>query len=392
MELANSSFRDEQTLNHRVALVANTAAGMTQRVMFLYWGRRGLSRFVYEVAEAALTADPETSVSVSRQIESFAGFGRFGSRLFAVDTFANDIGAISRSWKLPMIHRALIKRLRDEKIDTVIELMPHVWSTLILSRVRRAGIRYATLIHDAEAHPGDRRTSSVSRILSSAAKNADVVLTLSETVTAGLERKYSHIHGRVHTLFHPDLNFAPPSPRQPRERGEPLRLLWLGRVLPYKGLPLFVHAVELLRQKNANIDVGVFGDGDLGDLALRLAGLNCEVVNRWLSEMEIAEILRRHDLMVMSHIESSQSGIAATAFGGGLPAICTPVGGLVEQIDHQVTGSIASDVTAPALADAIMRLSEDRQLYEQLVRNVEERRSSRSVERFVADCIASVRR
>ena len=45
------------------------------RVMFLYWGRRGLTQFALEVGRAAV-ADPglQASLSVSRQNENFAAF------------------------------------------------------------------------------------------------------------------------------------------------------------------------------------------------------------------------------------------------------------------------------------------------------------------------------
>ena len=67
----------------------------------------------------------------------------------------------------------------------------------------------------------------------------------------------------------------------------------MGRIMPYKGLPLFLDAVELLREQNVPVEIGIFGEGPLGASADRLEKLGAEVGNHWLTEAEIASVLPR---------------------------------------------------------------------------------------------------
>jgi hypothetical protein len=68
------------------------------------------------------------------------------------------------------------KRLHRDRIQAVIELMPHIWSPFVMVVVHAAGARYCTVVHDADAHPGDQ-TSWVKALIDRSPLSADVVLT-----------------------------------------------------------------------------------------------------------------------------------------------------------------------------------------------------------------------
>lgn len=363
------------------------------RVLFVYWGRRGaLPQLTREVFHAA-RHNPRVApiVSVSRQIENYQEFSELGAELFAIDTFRTNIGAVSQSWRIPILRRRLHERLRQDRTQAVIELMPHVWSPLVMPTVRAAGVRYCTIIHDAEAHTGDR-TGWVNGILDLSIRSADVVFTLSAAVANRLSETGKISHDKLVTLFHPDFSYGAPVQRTSPIPGEPLRLLFLGRILPYKGLPLFLDMVDLLRGEGVAVEAGVFGEGDLGSNAARLECMGAEVVNRWLSESEIAEILPRYHAMVLSHIEASQSGVAAAAFGAALPVIATPVGGLVEQVRDGETGILARRADAPALAEAAKRLLLDADFYSATCQTMFRLASQRSMTRFVDEIVEAALR
>jgi glycosyltransferase involved in cell wall biosynthesis len=145
-------------------------------------------------------------------------------------------------------------------------------------------------------------------------------------------------------------------------------------------------ALDLLADDGIAVELGVFGEGPLGPNAERLKRLGAEVVNRWLTGRELATILSRFHAVVLSHTEASQSGIAAAAFGAGLPVIATPVGGLMEQIIDGQTGVLALRADAPNLAEAIKRLMLDPTLYRAIRHNIAATRENRSMAHFVKDC------
>ena len=238
-------------------------------------------------------------------------------------------------------------------------------------------------MHDAEPHPGDA-TARLQPLLRRAAVRADHVVTLSGAVTDRLLAQGRLSPDRLTTLFLPDLDYG--GPRIGPTGNGPLRVLFLGRIMPYKGLSLFVDALERLQASGIAVRAGVFGEGELGAEAARLRRLGAEVVNRWLTEDEIAGVLARYDVMVVAHVEASQSGVVATAFGAGLPVVATPVGGLPEQVHDGVSGLVLPTVSATALSEAITRLASDRNLLATLRDGVAAQRENRSMRRFVEAC------
>lgn len=361
--------------------------------MFLYWGRRGaLNQFTLNLGREALrNASIVPTVSISRQSLNFAAYGEMSEALFPVNTFKTNVGACTKAWQVPLLRRKLLERIARDRTQVVITLMPHVWTSLMAPEIRRSGVRYATIIHDADPHPGDP-TSVLHRWLLRDALVADHVFTLSGAVARRLVEQARVPSSRITPLFHPDLVYGPRAEFRPPEPGEPLRLLFFGRILPYKGLSLLLDAVEVLTKQGIAVELGVFGEGPLGSDAERLARLGAEVVNRWLPDDEISAIIQRYHAIILSHTEASQSAVAATAFGMGCPVIATPVGGLTEQIRNDETGVLAVDVDAESLADATKRLLLDSVLYQKICHRIWAERETRSMTRFVQDCVTSALR
>jgi glycosyltransferase involved in cell wall biosynthesis len=208
-------------------------------------------------------------------------------------------------------------------------------------------------------------------------------VTLSQSVTNELFSRSAIPRDRVVKLFLPNLYYGDPPKPHRRDPASPLRLLFFGRMLPYKGLPIFVSAVEKIRASGVPIEIGVFGEGHLGHESRRLEALGATIVNRWIAEAEIDGIFARYDALVLSHIEASQSGVASVALGSGLPIATTPVGGLTEQVIHEVNGLVADSVTADALAAQIFRLATEAGLYDRLSSMISQGSSQQSMSAFL---------
>lgn len=358
--------------------------------MFLYWGRRGaMPQFTLQLAHAALAIPGLTpTICISRQNALFAQYTDLGEALLAVDTFATNLGALTQAWRLPAIKTRLAAHIKEHNIQAVIDLMPHIWSPYIVPTIKAASARYVAIAHDASAHPGDT-THRVKSLIDRCLTSADCVITLSQSVADHLAATGTVPPERIVPLFLPDLDFGTTQSLPAPGPGEPLRLIFLGRIMPYKGLGLLLDALDIGRAQGHRVHLGVFGEGHLAPHQQRLANLNAEVINRWLTEAEIADVLPRYHAAVLSHTEASQSGVAAIAFGAGLPVIATPVGGLIEQIQDGITGLLATEPTAPALAAAITRLATNPILYATLRSNIAASQDTRSMRRFVQACITA---
>jgi glycosyltransferase involved in cell wall biosynthesis len=136
------------------------------------------------------------------------------------------------------------------------------------------------------------------------------------------------------------------------------------------------------------VELGVAGLGNIGPERRRLTALGAEVINRRIEDDEIGPLLARYDAMALSHIEASQSGVAAAAFGNCMPVVAMPVGGIAAQVVDGRTGLMAHRVSARSFADAIHRLAVDPALYERISRNLRETAQDRSMARFVDEVVA----
>jgi glycosyltransferase involved in cell wall biosynthesis len=369
--------------------VGNAAAAVERegnlhrRILFAYWGRRGaLSRFTLNLAQACLDI-PQlgATISVSRQNEIFDQFLPLEPRLLQVSTFESPLGALTAPVRIRRLRRDLMHRVKAQRIQAVVTLMPHVWSPLLSPSIRRNGVRYLTIVHDAAPHLGDR-TGLATRWLLRDTRFADLVITLSATVAEQLAATGRVPRDKLVTLFHPDLDYRA-KPRGAVSRKGSFRCLFFGRIMPYKGLPLLLDAWESLRAEGLPLELGVYGEGDLSACADRLHRLGAEVVNTWIPDDGIGPIFDRFDAVVLPNIEASQSGVAAVALASGLPIIATPVGGLTEQVRDGETGILARAADAPSLAEAIRRLALDPALHSSIQHNIAATREGRSMRRFV---------
>src|ERR1700678_1838789 len=123
------------------------------RTLFTYWGRRGaISELVLELSKVA---DGDALFSASRQNELFDQISRSGGGIIPVDTFNRGFGAVSNLFRLPPIRRQILAAIEQYRIDQVVVLMSHVWTPLLADSIRRTGVRYVVIVHDAADHPGD---------------------------------------------------------------------------------------------------------------------------------------------------------------------------------------------------------------------------------------------
>jgi glycosyltransferase involved in cell wall biosynthesis len=336
-------------------LAADQGPVRTSSLLFAYWGRRGAGPTLTEAMVRAAQQDPALTVSLS-----FARQGERSNDLLAltpeplvIDSFDSALGALAATARLPALHRQLTSAIKARGVDWVITVMPHLWGRLLASAAHRAGARYAVIVHDAQAHPGEE-SWLLDRLATAEIKAADRVIACSAHVARALKSRHGALP--LTTLFHPPFDFGTTTAPTPRERPrQPLRLLFFGRLLPYKGLPLLLKAHRLLRTQGLDCALSIVGDGATEGLTLDTPDVT--LVNRWIAEPEIPGVLAEADILVAPYVEASQSGVIAAALAAGLPVVATPVGGLVEQVFPGQTGIVADAVTAEAVADAIRALA-----------------------------------
>ena len=339
------------------------------RVLIWHWGRRGGGpRYTLELARVlAGHQELEIYLSLSRQCEILDSFRAIDVPRHEIDTYTSQSGFILRSLQLPQLRRQFARFLRATKIDLVFCTMDHLWNTAVTGCFRGMRIPYLLAVHDAVRHPGESgplRDWLLRRDIAA----ADGVLTLTENVRNAVVGKYQFPLSRTWVAPHGVFTYGACGGK-PRSapQGRPLRLLFFGRILPYKGLELLLEAVRRLQETNYPVELEIWGAGDLSPYKAQLHGLHSvRLENRWIQEGEIEGILAQTDLCVLPYREASQSGVVPTAFASGMPVLVTPLPGLLEQVKHGQNALVAAGFTAEALAEQIRTFSIDRDLYHRL--------------------------
>jgi hypothetical protein len=105
----------------------------------------------------------------------------------------------------------------------------------------------------------------------------------------------------------------------PRSRANPYGYCFSAALCRIRGCQCYSIWWKSWLKECISVEVGVFGEGTLGASTKWLSAMGAEVINRWLTENEIAAILPRYHALVLSYTEASQSAVVAAAFGAGLP-------------------------------------------------------------------------
>lgn len=325
------------------------------RLLIWQWGRRGAGpRFAMELAAALRGAPGITPVlSLSRQSELMET-GATDCDL-PVDTYRSAVGWALRLASAPILIPQLMRRLRRLDLDAAICAMPGPLDLVMGAALRRVGVPFAVVVHDADLHPGDTlRLQAVfqRRLL----RQAGALVSLSRHVGHRLEEQ-GVLEGRpLLGAALSSFSFGP-VPAAPGGHGGRLRLLSFGRLLPYKGLDLLLGALQALGP--GRLEVRIVGQGPPSpvlDALARLPGVQVE--NRWVPESELGALLAWSDAVVLSHREASQSGVAAAAIAARRWIVSTQVGGLAEQLGGDPLARLC-EPTAEGLAQAIGSLLSD---------------------------------
>ena len=367
------------------------AAAGELRIVFLYLGRGGaLGTFAQSLAGSARQAQGVAASFVVSQMNPCLEALRREAATLALPTFEPG-SAIATARNFLAARRMLHAHLSALRPHAVVNLMPHVWTPLWVPAIRKAGIPFVSIVHDAVRHPGDA-TGRLLWWLHREARAADLVVTLSRHVGAQLDELGVVPAHRIARLFLPDFVYGPLRTPMNRRDARPLRLLFFGRILAYKGLPVLLDAVEQLRGEGLTVELGIAGAGDLRSCRARIEALGGEIINRWIEDREVGPLLARYDAMAVPYVECSQSAAAATALGAGMPLVGMPVGGLSEQIIDGVNGVLAHQATAAGLAGAIRRLAIDGALHARLCAGLRATRRERSADLFLSMLVGEVRR
>ncbi|HEX3816139.1 MAG TPA: D-inositol-3-phosphate glycosyltransferase [Mycobacteriales bacterium] len=153
-------------------------------------------------------------------------------------------------------------------------------------------------------------------------------------------------------------------------------LVFVGRIQPHKAPDLLIRAAALLPELAGRLTVAIVGgasghgyaDGTLPALVRELGLTDAVRFVPPVSRTALAAVYRAADVMVMPSRSESFGLAALEAQACGTPVVATPVGGLPQAVDDEVSGLLTEGHEPAQIAAAIRRIVTDPELAARLGR------------------------
>jgi len=204
-------------------------------------------------------------------------------------------------------------------------------------------------IHDYFTHNGEQ-----SRLIEALQKKclleADKVICLTDYVRQQINNDLGHGQ-KITVLPHPiiDLGIKNTLTHSPQPK-----LLFLGRGVAYKGIHNLIAAVSDLPIQQMTIA------GKMTD-SITSTTEKVSIIDNYISEERMKELLLSHHILVLPYTEASQSGILTIGIAAQMVMVVSRIGGLPEQLSENA--AVWVEPTKASLKEGIRSVIENGQKY-----------------------------
>ncbi len=178
-------------------------------------------------------------------------------------------------------------------------------------------------------------------------------------------------------VIHWGVNPARFAPQEEQRPDGPLRLLYVGQVIPEKGVHTAIDAVAgIVGSQRCNVTLTIAGGSSkpayLAEQQSRVVTLGLTEAVRFVGQLErtaLAELYRTHDVLVFASIWDEPFAITPLeAMAAGLAVVATNTGGSSEVFKDRENCLLFPAGDAAACAEAIITLSTDGELRQKIRR------------------------
>lgn len=259
--------------------------------------------------------------------------------------------------------RGVVEAILEFEPDIIHHHWPCGTMDFLFGRIARHRIPYIVTLHVSIAskqHILDRFWYRLFGLFKRWTVRAAAVNCISDFVRDQLNQRVNIDPARVHriyagvneTVFHPEVTAAQ----------ESIELLFVGQIMPEKGIDMLVHAVIEASHKRPELRLTIVGVGPLERRLRHLSEGNPHI--RWIGFLRgqpaIAARYAAADATVLpTRWDEAFSLVPIESFACGTPVIASARGGTVEQVTDGVTGYLLREGTTDELVRRLESL--DRQ-------------------------------
>jgi teichuronic acid biosynthesis glycosyltransferase TuaC len=248
----------------------------------------------------------------------------------------------SGEWLTKSIHAAVDRVAKDVRPDAVLSYWAHPEGRAGLDAARRLGVPAACIVGGSDVlllpKGNAKRREEIVRVL----RESDAIFTVSE----GLRRACLDLGAaqeRVHTVYQGiDSRFFSSGDQAPArsQLGLPLDVpmfVWVGRMVPVKGLDLLLDAARRLHRTGLRFRLHLLGDGPLsGELRQLARDFSLENVVDFhgpVPQEQLGDWYRAADATLLSSRSEGLPNVLRESLACGTPFVSTDVGSVREIAD-----------------------------------------------------------
>lgn len=148
-------------------------------------------------------------------------------------------------------------------------------------------------------------------------------------------------------------------------------ILFWGQIQSHKGVDVLLHAMTLVHQTIPDLHCIVAGAGEFNfDISPYEELDYVEIRHRFIRVSELTALLKHCLFDVCPYKDATQSGVVQMSFSAGVPLVVTNVGNLSQIVTDGVSGLVVPPNDARSLADAIIKLSTNKELLQSFKDNI----------------------
>ena len=237
----------------------------------------------------------------------------------------------------------VVHRVLENQPDIIHFTNENIWLTGLVPFIGKR--RLVWTLHDPLPHLGDSiRKKIATRILARSSRKIFVHYRYNFNIA----ETQGYDPSKLVVIPHGNYSFYEKY-RKPGITPRRMILFW-GRIRPYKGVETLIDCARFLPD---DVEIVIAGEGAGMYRQDAVNDTRITLMDRFLTEEEIAELCRQCCVVVTPYVDASQSGIVPVAYAFSKPVVATDVGALPEQVEDGVTGLLVPPNEPERLAKAI---------------------------------------
>ncbi len=294
------------------------------------------------------------------------GSGIFGhparwKPLYRLLTAENNYSLLSKLGRLTLLTR----ELKEGPYDIVHAQYGTLGRQLI--SLKEAGFLAAKYVTSFRGHDVTQHATREPGFYDELFAEGDLFLPVSESLKQRLvsqgcdEKKIQVLHSGINCGR---FRFRP----RTLEKGEPVRILTVARLVEMKGVAYGIEAVARLLHSGRTVHYQIAGDGSLrGELEQRIEKLGAKgdiQLLGWRDHGELVQLMEQSHILLTPSVTATngeQEGIpnvVKEAMAMGMPVVSTYHSGIPELVEDGVTGYLAPERDTEKLAESLIKLIE----------------------------------